>query len=176
MQAAAGRSGQCVKSTRSAHRARFCLSPIRTQSTHGFVRRPTSLALRYRNRTRQRYYRPLAPYRRVMPVSADRAGCSRPATLAEKRGFSTVTGEFRRETRLSAGGRWIRTNGPATEKLPSGAPCGIRARLHPLGEALIRRGTKSSNPASSSGESGKIVGSATLAGRERCLTVPRRFI
>jgi hypothetical protein len=29
----------------------------------------------------------------------------RSATLAEKRGFSTVTGEFRRETRLSAGGK-----------------------------------------------------------------------
>src|SRR4029077_962213 len=35
--------------------------------------------------------------------------------------------------------------GPATEKLPSGAPCGSRARLHQLGEALIPRGTKSSN-------------------------------
>jgi len=34
----------------------------------------------------------------------------------EKRGFSTVTGEFRRETRLSAGGRWIRTSGSARDK------------------------------------------------------------
>jgi hypothetical protein len=55
--------------------------------------------------------------------------------------------------RLGAGGRWIRTIGPATKKLCSGAPCGFRARLHQLGEALIPRGTKSSNPASSSGES-----------------------
>ena len=31
----------------------------------------------------------------------------------------------------------------------SPAPCGFRARLHQLGEALIPRGTKSSNPASS---------------------------
>src|SRR6516162_8172278 len=54
---------------------------------------------------------------------------------------------------LSAGERWIRTIGPATEKLGSGAPCGFRARLHQLGEALILRETKSSNPASSSGES-----------------------
>src|SRR6516162_3218115 len=47
-----------------------------------------------------------------------------------------------------------RTIGPATEKLPSSAPCGFRAGLHQLGEALIRRGTKGSNPALSSGESG----------------------
>ena len=53
-----------------------------------------------------------------------------------------------------------RTIGPATEKLPSGAPCGFRARLHQLGEALIPRGTKSSNPASSSAES-----STNLEGR-----------
>jgi hypothetical protein len=46
-----------------------------------------------------------------------------------------------------------RTIGPATEKLPSGAPCGFRAGLHQLGEALIRRGTKGSNPALSSRES-----------------------
>jgi hypothetical protein len=57
--------------------------------------------------------------------------------------------------RLAAGGRWIRTIGPATEKLPSGAPCGFRARLHQLGEALIPRGTKSSNPSPSRGESHK---------------------
>src|SRR5215831_11906110 len=54
---------------------------------------------------------------------------------------------------FAAGGTWILTIGPATEKLPSGAAIGFRARLHQLGEALIRRGTKSSNPASSSGES-----------------------
>jgi hypothetical protein len=30
--------------------------------------------------------------------------------------------------RLSSGGRWIRTIGPATEKLPLGAPCGFRVR------------------------------------------------
>ena len=46
-----------------------------------------------------------------------------------------------------------RTLGPATEKLPSGAPCGFRAGLHQLGEALIQKGTKGSNPALSSGES-----------------------
>ena len=46
-----------------------------------------------------------------------------------------------------------RTIGPATEKLPSSAPCGFRAGLHQLGEALIRRGTKGSNPALSSAES-----------------------
>jgi|SRR6516165_2812855 len=33
------------------------------------------------------------------------------------------------------------------------APYGFRARLHQLGEALIPRGTKSSNPSPSSGES-----------------------
>jgi len=44
------------------------------------------------------------------------------------------------------------TIGPATEKLPSGVPCGFRARLHQLGEALTPRGTKSSNPASSAAE------------------------
>ena len=36
---------------------------------------------------------------------------------------------------------------------PPGAPCGFRARLHQLGKALIPRGTKSSNPSPSSGES-----------------------
>ena len=35
----------------------------------------------------------------------------------------------------------------------SPAPCGFRARLHQLGEALIPRGTKSSNPSPSSEES-----------------------
>jgi hypothetical protein len=44
----------------------------------------------------------------------------------------------------------MRTVGPAREKLPSGAPCGFRARLHQLREALIPRGTKNSHPASSS--------------------------
>src|SRR6516165_11639319 len=61
---------------------------------------------------------------------------------------STSVLEF---ARLFAGGRWIRTIGPATEKLPWSAPCGFRARLRQLGEALIPRGTKSSNPASCSG-------------------------
>src|SRR5262249_39147893 len=56
-------------------------------------------------------------------------------------------------TGLPAGGKWIRTDGPAREKLPSGAPVGFPARLYQLGEALIRRGTKSSNPASSISES-----------------------
>jgi hypothetical protein len=65
-----------------------------------------------------------------------------------------VAGRLERvRCRLPAGGRWIRTIGPATEKLPSGAPCGFRARLHQLGEALIPRGTKSSNPSPSSRES-----------------------
>jgi hypothetical protein len=41
-------------------------------------------------------------------------------------------------------------------KLPSGAPCGFRARLHQLGEALIPRGTKSSNPSPSSRESANL--------------------
>src|SRR5277367_2205047 len=50
----------------------------------------------------------------------------------------------RRRARLAGGGRWIRTIGPATDKLPPGAPCDFRARLHQLGEALIPRGTKSS--------------------------------
>jgi hypothetical protein len=36
---------------------------------------------------------------------------------------------------------------PPRRKLPSRAPCGFRARFHQLGEALIPRGTKSSNPA-----------------------------
>ena len=63
------------------------------------------------------------------------------------------TGMAVKFARLSAGGRWIRTIGPATEKLPSAAPCGFRARLHQLGEALIPRGTKSSNPSPSSNES-----------------------
>jgi len=54
------------------------------------------------------------------------------------------------------GGRWIRTIGHATEKLPSGAPCGFRSRLHQLGEALIPRGTKSSNPSPSSRESANL--------------------
>src|SRR5882762_4999336 len=40
----------------------------------------------------------------------------------------------------------------------------------------LRGGTTSSNPLSSSRESGKIVGSATLAGRGRCFTAPRLFI
>ena len=38
--------------------------------------------------------------------------------------------------RLAAGGRWIRTNGPGTEKLSSGPPFGFRAPLHQLGEEL----------------------------------------
>ena len=42
---------------------------------------------------------------------------------------------------------------PTREKVPSGTLCGFRARLHQLGEMLTPRGTKSSNPASSSGES-----------------------
>jgi len=41
---------------------------------------------------------------------------------------------------------------PTREKVPSGTLCGFRARLHQLGEMLTPRGTKSSNPASSSGE------------------------
>ena len=36
---------------------------------------------------------------------------------------------------------------------------------------FLSRGTEGSNPASSSRESGEIVGSATLAGRGRCFTV-----
>src|SRR6516162_1361705 len=38
---------------------------------------------------------------------------------------------------------------------PLGTQCGLRARLHQLGEALIPGETKSSNPVSSSGESCK---------------------
>jgi hypothetical protein len=37
--------------------------------------------------------------------------------------------------------------GAMGRNLPSGAPCGFRARLHQLGVALIPTGTKSSNPA-----------------------------
>ena len=36
--------------------------------------------------------------------------------MAEKRGFLTWERESRRETRLSAGGRWIRTTGTAAQK------------------------------------------------------------
>ena len=43
---------------------------------------------------------------------------------------------------LAAGGRWIRTIGPATEKLRLGTPCGFRVRVDQLGAALIPRGTK----------------------------------
>jgi hypothetical protein len=35
---------------------------------------------------------------------------------------------------LSAGGRWIRTNGPGREKFASGAPCSFRTRRQQLGE------------------------------------------
>jgi hypothetical protein len=78
---------------------------------------------------------------------------------------------------LADGGRWIRTNGPATEKLPSSAPCGFRARLHQLGEALIRRGTKSSNPASSSEESSNhrfLPGVSSAASTGQRFSLPRR--
>jgi hypothetical protein len=57
-----------------------------------------------------------------------------------------------RVCRLAAGGRWIRTIGPATEKLRS-APQ-VSAHGSASSERhLIPRGTKNSNPASSSGES-----------------------
>ena len=59
--------------------------------------------------------------------------------------------------RLSPGESWIRTFGSATEKLPLGAPCGFRERLHQLEEVLIPRGTKSSNPASSRRESRELL-------------------
>jgi hypothetical protein len=54
----------------------------------------------------------------------------------------------------SLAARPIAPIGPATEKPSSGVPRDFQARLHQLVEALIPRGTKSSNPASSTGESG----------------------
>src|SRR6516164_9452772 len=52
--------------------------------------------------------------------------------------------------------RPIASIGPATERLPSGASFGFRARLHQLGETLIPRATKGFNPVSSSGESSEL--------------------
>jgi hypothetical protein len=57
-----------------------------------------------------------------------------------------------------------------SEKLPSGAPCGFRARLHQLREALIPRGTNISNPASSGDESA----SGQVIPRERSQPSGRR--
>src|SRR6516165_359997 len=100
---------------RSAHRARFCLSPIRTQSTHGIATATniTGAAVPESDPTEI-----LSPVGAISPRHARLCRprwLLRPATVAEKRGFSTVTGEFRRETRLSAGGKWIRTFGSARQ-------------------------------------------------------------
>ena len=65
--------------------------------------------------------------------------------------------QFPKFVGLTAGESWIRTFGSATEKLPLGAPCGFRERLHQLEEVLIPRGTKSSNPASSRRESRELL-------------------
>ena len=105
---------------RSAHRARFCLSPIRTQSTHGIATATniTGAAVPESDPTEI-----LSPVGTISPRHARLCRprwLLRPATLAEKRGFSTVTGEFRRETRLSAGGNRIRTISPAPAKGSSG--------------------------------------------------------
>ena len=56
---------------------------------------------------------------------------------------------------------------PTREKVPSGTLCGFRARLHQLGEMLTPRGTKSSNPASSSGESVSPVDSGAARAKSR---------
>src|SRR6516225_5598030 len=89
------------------------LSPIRTQSTHGIATATniTGAAVPESDPTEI-----LSPVGAISPRHARLCRprwLLRPATLAEKRGFSTVTGEFRRETRLSAGGEWIRTSGSA---------------------------------------------------------------
>ena len=48
---------------------------------------------------------------------------------------------------------WHRLRACLLGQMVRGTTCGFRAWLHQLGEALIPRGTKSSNPGSSTGES-----------------------
>src|SRR6516165_5600360 len=70
----------------------------------------------------------------------DETGADRFAVSVMRSGAPPLRNQ--RFARLTAGGRWIRTIVPATEKLPLGAPCGFRARVDQLGAALIPRGTK----------------------------------
>src|SRR6516165_10671341 len=70
----------------------------------------------------------------------DETGADRFAVSVMRSGAPPLRNQ--RFARLFAGGRWIRTIVPATEKLPLGAPCGFRVRVDQLGAALIPRGTK----------------------------------
>ena len=60
--------------------------------------------------------------RRPIPVSADRATSPWPGTPARKAGVLDLGALFLARDGLSAGGRWIRTLGPASVERP----------LHPL--------------------------------------------
>ena len=129
------------------------MSPIRS------IKPPPSSTLRYWNLARQRHCRPSAPYHRATPVSPDRAACSAPLTGGKARLFD-VRGQNSARHRLSAGGRRIRTIGPSckkrvvlveTRRLLKGADDRDPSKLQPFS-----RGTGSSNPSPSSGESANL--------------------
>ena len=144
-------SAACL--ARSADRARLCLSPIWIRSTHALSTEKTRLCwdrrgiiadhirgMGYRNMARQRYCRRLARNGKPGASLADPVAKPAAQTRAES-GGSRPSKVAAGENGLSAGGKRIRTIGPAREKRSF-----RNASIRELHRAAYRGGRKTISP------------------------------